>query len=388
MKKPKLKDKSWYSLAVAICIGVLFWFVLTNLGTVWAAICKIGSYIYPLVAGTILAYLINPLLRLFQFRVLKRIENEKVRKTLALVLAFAVVFIFLILLIGMLLPQLFDSIKTLYGNLDTYIAALSSWISSLGAGALAGRLEGLLESSQSVLDRLSGFLSANSDTILATVSKAGGHISAWAIGMIFSIYFLAEKEKIRAGGARLMHRMFKSDGQYGDVVTHLTKMDEILTRYIIFSIIDGLIVGIVNAIFMAIAGMSYGGLVSVIVGVTNLIPTFGPIIGAVIGAFILLLTKPVHALYFLIFTVILQTIDGYILKPKMFGETFGVSGLWILIAIIVGGRIFGVVGIVLAIPFVAIADYVIKEIVPTLHENREKRIAARRNEDDDIFSEE
>jgi predicted PurR-regulated permease PerM len=114
---------------------------------------------------------------------------------------------------------------------------------------------------------------------------------------------------------------------------------------------------------MSIAGMDYAALVSVIVGLTNLAPTFGPLVGAIIGAFMLVFVNPWWALWFLIFTAILQTIDGYIIKPKLFGNTLGVSSLWILISIIVLGRMFGVAGILLAIPFAAIFDILYKEIV-------------------------
>ena len=100
-----------------------------------------------------------------------------------------------------------------------------------------------------------------------------------------------------------------------------------------------------NFIFMSIVGMDYALLISVVVGVTNMAPTFGPIVGAVVGAFILVLVNPWYALWFLIFTVILQTIDGYIIKPKLFGDTLGVSSIWILITLVVGGRMFGVAGI-------------------------------------------
>jgi predicted PurR-regulated permease PerM len=120
--------------------------------------------------------------------------------------------------------------------------------------------------------------------------------------------------------------------------------------------------------------MQYIGLVSVVVGVTNLIPTVGPIVGWVIGAFILLMVDPLHALIFLIFSLILQSLDSYVIKPKLFGNSLGVSGLLILVSIVIGGRIFGMVGIILAIPFVAICDYTFKEIaIPWLESKRKAK---------------
>ena len=191
-------------------------------------------------------------------------------------------------------------------------------------------------------------------------ASIGSHISAWLIGAIFAIYFLSEKDKLKTGAARLLKAILKQE-RYSKALPFLQKCDEILSRYIIFSLLDGTIVGIVNAVAMTIMGMPYVGLVSVIVGVTNLIPTFGPIIGAVIGAFILLLVNPTDVIGFLILTLVLQTVDGYIIKPKLFGDTFGVSGLWILAAVVVGGRVFGVIGILLAIPSMAILDYLYHE---------------------------
>ncbi len=113
-------------------------------------------------------------------------------------------------------------------------------------------------------------------------------------------------------------------------------------------------------------------MISVVVGLTNLAPTFGPVIGAAIGAFILLLVNPWYALYFLIFTVIIQIIDGYILKPRLFGGALGVPGVVVLICIIIGGRLFGIWGVLLAIPFAAIASFLVKEAL----ERREAKRAA------------
>ena len=194
--------------------------------------------------------------------------------------------------------------------------------------------------------------------MMDTSKTVGGHIGAWFIGFILAVYFLSAKEKIIKSFAHLALLIMKDN--YWNVLPFIKKCNEILSKYIIYSIIEGIIVAVINAILMAIFGMSYIGMVSVTVGVTNLIPTFGPMIGAVIGAFILLLVNPKHALIFLIITAIIQTFDGYILKPKLYGDTFGVSGLWILIGVIVGGRMFGVIGILLAIPVVAMIDLLIK----------------------------
>ena len=166
------------------------------------------------------------------------------------------------------------------------------------------------------------------------------------------------------------------DKVFRETMHFLGKCNDILIRYIVFSILDAVIVGGATAVFMAIARMDYIGLIAVVCGVTNLIPSFGPIIGGAIGGFILLLVNPLHALMFLAFTAVLQTLDGYVIKPKLFGDSLGVSGLLILVAIIVFGNAFGIVGILLAIPLAAILDFVYEEAVLPQLERRRARLDA------------
>ena len=378
MRKNPFSEKKWYPMAMAICIGVLFYYLLEHIGVIWSIIGEIGYFVYPVVAGLIIAYLINPLMRWIEAKILKKIKKEKLRDLLSLVLSLVLVIAFITFIIGTLVPQLYDSIVTLYGHKDEYIDALSEWIAGVGGDKVLKNFEGLFSASRNLIEYISGYITENSDKIASGVAKLGGHIGSWLIGIVFSVYFLAGKNKINDLGVKLISILQKNPDKTSRTLTHIKKIDSILTRYLAFSIIDGIIVGLINALFMAVVGMQYTGLVSVIVGVTNLVPTFGPVIGALIGLLILILTDPMHALYFLIFTLILQTVDGYILKPKLFGETFGISGLWILIAIIVGGRIFGVIGIVLAIPFVAIGDYLIRNVLMVPHTEK-----TTETEDDD-----
>ncbi len=362
MKKNSIRDQKWYPNAVAICIGILFYFLLTNLSTIWSIIGSVGYFLYPLIAGGILAYLMNPLMRWFEKKPFGKMKSVKVKRILSLVIALLIVYLFIVFVVGMVIPQLVDSVMLLYNNKDSYISTLSGWLGKVGAGSVFKYFENVLSTSQNIIGSVISYISENEEAIQKSITTVGGHLGAWGIGIVFSVYFLAEKDKIAEFGANILKWIQKDDKKRMTFLVHLKKIDTILTKYLVFSIVDGLIIGFVNFIFMMILGMQYSGLVSVIVGITNLIPTFGPIIGTVIGGLILLLVNPMHALYFVIFTLVLQTVDGYILKPKLFGGTFGISGLWILIAIIVGGRIFGILGILLAIPFVAIADYLIKNV--------------------------
>lgn len=140
----------------------------------------------------------------------------------------------------------------------------------------------------------------------------------------------------------------------------LQKCGQIFTRYIRCNLLDAVIVGGANALFLWALGLPYVGLISVIAGIANLIPTFGPVIGAVVGAILLLLRRPIGALWFLLFTAALQLLDGYILKPRLFGSSLGVPAVIVLLATLLGGYFFGILGVLLAVPAAAIVRMIFR----------------------------
>ncbi|MCR5771741.1 MAG: AI-2E family transporter [Butyrivibrio sp.] len=146
------------------------------------------------------------------------------------------------------------------------------------------------------------------------------------------------------------------------IINHLKNIFGIIKTYFKCSLIDSLIIGVANFVFMFVMSMPHSILISIIAGITNIIPNVGPVIGAAIGGVILMFYDTKLALCFLAFTVILQILDGLIIKPKLFGESFGISGIWMFIAMLVGGGVFGVVGMILVVPVVAIVQYLYKNV--------------------------
>ena len=178
--------------------------------------------------------------------------------------------------------------------------------------------------------------------------------------MILAVYLMLDVRKVQTGVRKFA---FKVHPEKASIVfmDFVLRCDTILVSYITQSVMDALIIGSVNAIFMAICKMPYIGLISVVVGVTNLIPNFGPAIGAVIGSFILLLAGPGNTVLFLVFCLLLQSVDAYILKPRLFSSALGVSGVSILISTIVLGNMFGIPGVLLSIPVAAILSFAYHE---------------------------
>ena len=367
----RFKDRPWYSMAVAISIGVVLYVVLTHLRPILGGFGKLVKFFMPVILAVVIAYIVNPLTKLYERLFYGKSEERKKRHPISNILAFVTFILLLALILFMLIPQLFSSIVFLADHLDEYLAAARELLNNLG---FAGKIEGLeeiLNSSGALLKKLLEMLSKNMDSIISGTASVGKSLFNWVIAFILSIYVIGEKENLRNGLKRLFAALIPNArfDRFSDVIR---KCDVILEQYVTHNFLDSLIVGIANAIFMLICRMPYVGLVTVVVALTNLIPTFGPIIGWVIGAFLLVLIKPWYALAFSLFTFALQSADAYVIKPKLFGDTLGVSGLLILIGIIVGGRMFGVVGILLAIPAVAILDMLYKDFFITKLEARKK----------------
>ena len=369
MRKGRIKNAPWYSHAVAACIAVILFVLLFRFPEIWKAVRTFFGYFRPVILGCVIAYIVNPLSNLLHDSIFRWIKRQKPRDILSNLLAFLIVLAFLTFMLVTLIPQLIESVETFAGNLDGYLESLNEMLESWGVKKSMFNLDDFISSSENLLEIITSYVKDNIRNILSASASAGKSVFAWVLGFILAIYLLAEKRMLKKGSVRLVRALA---GEHFDSVREfLIKCNRIFKRYIVFNLIDSLIIGGANAIFMSISGMQYIGLVSFVVAITNLIPTFGPVVGAVIGGFVLLMVKPVHALMFLIFTVVLQAVDGYVLKPRLFGNSLGVSGLWILVGVIVGGNMFGVAGILLAIPGVAVLDLLYRTyFMPWLEKKR------------------
>lgn len=372
MKFSDIKNKKWFNGMLIACTAVILYVVLSNISTVMDYIGAVLSFFTPLFLGAIIAYMINPLAKQLSMTVFKKVKRKRVQWTLSAVMALIMVVVLLGFMLGILIPQIIDSIRTFSANFDGYLEALQNF---LERGELSKfiDLKTFIDSSETAWNKLFGLISDNIENIMSASADFGKSLVNWALGFILSIYLLMAKKSVKVFCSQLGKALFEK-GKYDAFKTFWYRCDTILSHYIAYSLLECIMVGLINAFFMLILRMQYVGMISVVVAVTNLVPTFGPVVGAVIGAFILLMVKPWHALAFLIFTLVLQTVDGYVIKPNMFGDSLGVSGLLILITIITGGKMFGVTGIILAIPFAAILDFVYKDyILVRLWENRRKK---------------
>lgn len=369
--------KKWVSYTIATCSAVVLYMVLANFPSILKGINSFFSFLRPVILGIVIAYIFNPVALMFERGLFKKIKKESRRWKLSV--AFTIFFILLavVLLFVALVPQLIDSVSKLISSIGEYVDPSNNFLKDLENNKIV-QLIGIdltaLESfEKDILGIIGGYFSENMGSLVNGSLNAGRGMFDLVLAFIFAIYFLLDNRRLIRGFSKFLS-LAMNEKTYKRTCDVTDRCNTILIRYISFDIIDGIIVGFVNLIYMLIAGQPYSVLISVIVGVTNLAPTFGPIVGGAIGAFILVLENPWYALWFIVFTIILQTVDGYILKPRLFGESLGVSPLMILVAIVLGGRKFGVIGIVLAIPFAAIIDFIWKDyVIKKLEEKHSQR---------------
>lgn len=380
LKWTKIKKKlsePWAAYTFAVCSGVVLFLFLSNLHILWNIFKAFYYFISPVLVGIVIAYILDPLVKLCENKLFAKVKNRSAARLAGVIITFALLILVIVVLLVAMIPQLVSSMQMFVENLGVYSRSFNKMLKDLQDFAAQYNIDisRLTDSVQDIFGNITRNTPSYVNRVLNTTISYSVEFFNLIISFIIAIYILMDKPRLLNGGKRLW-KALTNEKSYQISNDFLGRCNAIMMEYILFDLLDGLLIGILNAAFMLIVGYPYVPLISVIVGVTNLAPTFGPILGALIGSVILVLVNPWYALGFLIFTIALQTMDGYVIKPKLFGGQLGVPSIWILIALIVFGRMWGVIGILLAIPFAAIIDFVYQDVILVRLERRRKKIIA------------
>lgn len=358
----KWTNKPWYPYTVAGVTIIILYVILVNINHVLGGVKTFIGFFTPVLIGAVIAYMMNQLSVFYQAKIFHRIKKDSRRNLAGIALAVITVLAILAAAIVLLVPQLISSVTTFANNLKGYEESIKTFILDWNflSDKVTARILDFLNSSGGILEYITNYAVDNLPRILPAVANTGRGIVLWVVAFILAIYFLAGKQMIKGGLKRLIHAL-SSKQRFNWLMCILQRCNRIIGTFLVYNILDAIIIGLANTLFMLIANMQYIGLISFVVGVTNLVPTFGPIVGAIIGLLLLVLVNPWHALAFLIFTIAIQICDAYIIKPKLFGNILGIPGVWVLISVVVFGRAIGVVGILLAIPAIAIIDFLYQD---------------------------
>ena len=343
-------------------------YLITNLSAITGFLSSVFSVLSPIAVGAAIAYMLNPILKLFEYKILKKLKSKSARRALSLVLTYVVAVLILTAFFLLMIPQLVQSIKDLTEKFDSYIAATTTMVNSV-IYKLSDTFNISPVDSAAMVNEITDFF-ADSSTFFNTVIqylKSFGvglfvGIKNTVLGIFISIYMLIDKERLHAQVRRLTSALFKDKTRIR-VHRYARTANRTFGGFFIGKIVDSVIIGFLTFFVLLIFRMPYAPLVSAIIGITNIIPIFGPIIGAIPSAFIIFIASPQKALLFLILILLIQQLDGNVIGPKILGNSTGISSLGVIIAIIVMGEYFGVVGMIVGVPIFATVLIFINEMI-------------------------
>ena len=350
----------WGMTAVlSVCAILVFNDTVFHSGVVLHLLRTLLTALAPVIYGAAMAYLLAPVVDRFDRLLLPRVRRAAAVRGLSILLTWALMFLLLDLLLSILIPQLYQSIRNLVGNMQTYYRVSYSWVDQL--------LKDNPDISVAVTDAFNEFYMELrrwfTDSLLPqardTISLlTGGLLSVlgffknFFVGVVVSVYLLALKERFAVNARRLLYS-FVSERHYSMLMRGITRMDRIFSGFVRGKLLDSLIIGILCFLGASLLSLPYTPLVSVIVGVTNIIPFFGPFLGAIPSALLILLVSPLKCLYFIIFVLVLQQLDGNVIGPKILGGSTDLPSFWVIVAILLGGSFFGLAGMFLGVPVFA-----------------------------------
>lgn len=376
----KLRKQFNKGLTVFVIIAacILFYILLSHIGDIWSGVKKVISVLAAVWFGCAFAYLLNPLMKrieqLFHYLTrnseMKPEKKQKASRIIGVSVSMIVFLAIIVLLINMLIPQLYSSIKRLVVFLPQQINHAMKYVESLDVTSNFGNIlvQVVEEIGDAFMNWIKGGALSNINDIVGSVYLGVKSTITWLlnfiIGIIIAVYILLSKEKFAGQSKKLLYAINKREK--ANFLMHLaSKSNQIFGGFVIGKLVDSLIIGCICFICMSIFRFTdhYTLLVSVIIGVTNIIPFFGPFIGAIPSAFLIMLESPLHGLYFIIFIILLQQLDGNVIGPKILGESTGLSSFWVVVSILLGGGLFGFMGMLLGVPVMAVIYYIIDMII-------------------------
>lgn len=354
-----------------VLVGVGCYFLIEKVGAIQTGINEVARILMPFVYGAVIAYLLAPACNWFEKKLLEFLgENrKKMAETLAIVLSLILAILVLWALVMLVIPQLVTSVLNLVETMPQKIQDTNAWFNTLleDQPELQKYWEAVYTQvfskvqetfSEENIDKLM----ATAQTLLNNVVSVVNALLDFIIGIIVSVYFLAERKKFLAQAKLALYATFKK--KWADLISdEVAYADMMFGGFITGKILDSAIIGMICFVCVSIMGLPSAALISAIVGVTNVIPFFGPFIGAIPCAFLLLLENPLYCLYFVIFIIVLQQADGNIIGPKILGDTTGLSSFWVLFAIILFGGKWGLVGMVIGVPLFAVIYDILRRII-------------------------
>ena len=387
-----------------IAASILFTFILLKFSTILSGIRRFIAILSPMIYGIIIAYLSNPFLKLLDKLLKNRIVSKskeknkhKVEKIFNYIDVILSVLIFLVIIAAVLFLIIPSFIACVSDLIDTVPDQFGAWLKGLivklnNNKAVAGFLSNVYTSLEDWYSDLgpklttaitnfnwTGTVASGASVVASAVGSIINVVKNIVIGAMFALFLLFAKKTYIKKFKRLCYVLFKKETANG-FLNFCKKTYSVFDGFIIGKLLDSAIIGVLAYFGCLIFNFPYRSLVAIIVGVTNIIPIFGPYIGAIPCIILIFLNTPIKALYFIIFILCLQTLDGYVIGPKILGDKTGLDTIWVIFAITVGGGLFGVAGMFLGVPAFAVLYYFANQWIEHL---AAKRLTKKENKEED-----
>ena len=377
------KNRRWLFLAAAGCI-VLYW-VLHETERVRSAFGLVTRLTAPFLLGAALAFILNVPMRAIE-RLLQKVKKPGLRRTLAILLTFLVLCLVLAGVVRLLVPQVQQTVDSLIATLPGFFNRVEVW----AMGILQdnpGLYDWLLENTDvetlklssvltNVLKTVGTGITAVTQKAIAAVGSVTSAVVNLVVGLVFALYCLSSKETLARQGRKLLYA-FLPERVCDEAVRIFRLTNATFSNFISGQCLEAVILGCLFAVAMAIFGMPYIPLVSVLIAVTALVPIVGAFVGCILSAFFILVESPIQAVWFVAMFLVIQQIEGNLIYPRVVGTSIGLPGMWVLVAVTVGAELMGVAGMLVMIPLSSVLYTLLREIT-------HKRLSAREIPDEKL----
>ncbi|WP_010273379.1 AI-2E family transporter [Paenibacillus senegalensis] len=366
-----LKYKKTIYLFSVIIITLLLYKLVSELGTVMSVVSSFLSILSPFFLAFVIAYLLRPIINFIE----GKLKLRRFKRLISIVIVYVGVIGFILISFIYVTPRVYESIMLLLTGIPFYFTELNEWITvhilqSEWAERfdISGQAEEFILSMSSQISEMTTFVLNNLASLFINLTSTLINV---VLGTVISIYMLKDKEKLAEGGKRLLYAFLPKE-RAERAITYIRDIDSVFSKYFAGIIFDSLLIGLICFCGLMLLNTPNALLASVVVGVSNVIPYFGPFVGMVFVTLITLFVSPGQALWAFLFVFLLQQFDGHYMGPKIYGSKVGISPLWVILAILIGGGTFGVMGMIISVPVFAILKTAFDAFV-------ERRLSAKMN---------
>ena len=352
-------------IAYIVIATIIVYATVRYFGTVESYIVKVTNTLMPFVAGAMMAYIINILMDAYEDLLLKKFHNKKIIRTVSIVLSIFTFVLVIVLLLGLIIPQL---VKIMFSIMYTDPGDIKKIIESISKNNIVDKIADIMNVDINNID-ISGYvtklihsvMSSVGNILMGVISKISGFFNTVIsvfMAVVFAIYILVDKERIAVQGDKLLRAFLPS--KRDTVIDVLSIFNKSFRNYFISQVKEAIILGVLLYIVMLIARLPYASSISILVGVTALIPVIGAYAGLFIGALMIITKSFSSMIIFIIVHTVVQQFENNIIYPRVVGSSVGLPGMWVIVAVALGGSLFGIFGVFVAVPVAASLYFILK----------------------------